>query len=192
LLRVKSRKKDFPDATPSTSREAAPMSVIAAFRLISAFVLALVCLLPGPGWASDLARYKDLRNEYLKVTDVKERERIEERYVDTGGKVTLQKIPYKEVMVTAELTQKPPSNMETMFSDAASNPFFKVCMARFDADGKTLDEDCQSLRFQSLVKGNIGTASFRVTEDTARYAFRVAQKQGDKGTSIKLWTPLGQ
>jgi len=157
--------------------------------------LALAALLPllavltaSPGAASDLTRYKELRNDYIKVTDIKERERTEEQYVAGGGKVTLQKIPYKEVMVTAELTQKPPSSMDTMFS-SGSEPLFKVCMVRFDAADKTLEDDCQPLRFQSLVKGNVGTASFRLTSDTARYEFRVAQKQADKGSAIKLWYP---
>jgi hypothetical protein len=152
-----------------------------------ALVLALSLLAGRAAAASDLTRYKDLRNDYVKVTDIKERDRTEEQYVESGGKVTLQKIPYKEVMVTAELTQKPPTSMDTMFSGA--EPLFKICMSRFDAADKALEDDCQSLRFQSMVKGNVGTASFRLTPDTARYEFRVAQKQGDKGATIKLWTP---
>lgn len=149
----------------------------------------LACLAAVPAGASDLTRYKELRNDYIKVTDIRERERSEERYVEGGGRVTLQKVPYKEVMVTAELTRKPPESMEGFLAGDAANPCFKVCMSRFDAGGKPLDDDCQSVRFQSLVKGNVGTAAFRLTEDTARYEFRVTQKQADKGASIKLWTP---
>jgi hypothetical protein len=160
-----------------------------AFRLIPAAALALALLLPGQVRASDLMRYKELRNEYIKVTDVKERERTEERYLESSGKVTLQKVPYKEVMVTAELLQKPPSSMETMFNNGASDPNFKICMAAFDAAGKPMEEDCQSIRFQSMNKGNVGIASYRIIDGTARYEFHVAQKKGDKGSSIKLWTP---
>ncbi|EHJ48374.1 hypothetical protein DFW101_2370 [Solidesulfovibrio carbinoliphilus subsp. oakridgensis] len=162
------------------------------FRLLPLTLAMALCLSALPAGraaaASDLTRYKDLRNDYVKVTDIKERDRTEEQYVESGGKVTLQKIPYKEVMVTAELIQKPPTSMDTMFSGA--EPLFKVCMSRFDAADKPLEDDCQSLRFQSMVKGNVGTASFRLPQDTARYEFRVAQKQGDKGSTIKLWTPV--
>jgi hypothetical protein len=160
-----------------------------AFRLIPAAVLALALFLAGPVRASDLMRYKELRNEYIKVTDVKERERSEERYIEGNGKVSLQKVPYKEVMVTAELVQKPPSSMETMFSSGASDPNFRICMAPFDAAGKALEEDCQTVRFQSMIKGNVGTASYRISEGTARYEFHVAQKKGEQGSTIKLWTP---
>ncbi|MFP5258670.1 MAG: hypothetical protein ACLGQH_06570, partial [Acidobacteriota bacterium] len=44
------------------------------------------------GQSLKLDGYKDLRNEYVKVTDIKERERFEERYLESGGKVTLQKV----------------------------------------------------------------------------------------------------
>lgn len=155
--------------------------------VLGALLLLAACPAARSLAASDLTRYKELRNDYIKVTDIRERDRSEEQYVESGGKVTLQKIPYKEVMVTAELTQKPPTSMDTMFS--GSEPLFKVCMSRFDAAGKSLEDDCQSLRFQSMVKGNVGTASFRLTPDTVRYEFRVAQKQGDKGSAIKLWYP---
>lgn len=164
-----------------TPFRALPPLALAALLYVSAALAA------SPAPTSDLTRYKALRNDYVKVTDIKERERTEEQYVESGGKVTLQKVPYKEVLVTAELTQKPPSSMDTMFS--GREPMFRVCMSRFDAADKALDDDCQSLRFQSMVKGNVGTASFRLTEDTARYEFRVAQKQGDKGSGIKLWYP---
>jgi len=159
------------------------------FRLLPVAALVLALFFPCQVRASDLMRYKELHNEFIKVTDVKERERTEERYLESNGKVTLQKVPYKEVMVTAELLQKPPSSMETMFN-AASDPNFKICMVPFDAANKPMEEDCQSFRFQNMVKGNVGTAFFRPAEGTARYEFRVAQKQGDKGSSIKLWTPV--
>jgi len=75
------------------------------------------------------------------------------------------------------------------FLSGQADPSLKICMSRFDAAGNSLDDDCQSLHFQSMVKGNVGTALFRLTDDTARYEFRVAQKQSDKGSSIKLWYP---
>ncbi|EFL49513.1 conserved hypothetical protein [Solidesulfovibrio fructosivorans JJ]] len=153
------------------------------------FILLLATVLPPrPAGASDLTRYKELRNDFVKVTDIEERMRTEEKYVPTGNKVTLEKVPYKEVVVTAELRRKPPSSMDSLLSDQA-NPLLRICMSRFDAADKPLDDDCQSLHFQSMVKGNVGTAVFRLTEDTARYEFRVAQKQGDKGSAIKLWYP---
>lgn len=150
--------------------------------------LLLSVSLTGQAFASDLTRYNDLRNDYIKVTNIQERVRVEERYVETQGTVTLQKIPYKEVFVTAELRQKPPSSMETVFNSAAE-PYFKICMERFDAAETKLDDECQALHFQRLVKGNVGTTSFRLPADVARYTFRVAQKQPNKGGSFKLWTP---
>ena len=162
------------------------MPALRVFHRIA--VAALLTLTPVAATASDLTLYKDLRNDYIKVTDIKERVRTEERYVESAGKVSLQKIPFKEVVVTAELRQKPPSSMATVF-DSAAEPYFKVCMNRFDAAGAKLEDECQALRFQSLVKGNVGTASFRVPEDVARYEFKVADKQPNKDGGFKLWTP---
>lgn len=160
-------------------------------RHLPVLVLTLLlasALCPRLTGASDLTRYKELRSDFVKVTDIEERARTEEKYVPTGDKVTLQKVPYKEVIVTAELRRKPPSSMDSLLSDQA-NPLLRICMSRFDATGKALDDDCQSLHFQSMVKGNVGTAIFRLTDDTARYEFHMAQKPGDKGSSIKLWYP---
>ncbi len=157
--------------------------------LLPALALFLAVSVPGLALASDLTRFRDLKNEYIKVTDVKEREKSEEKYVDTGGRVELKKIPYKEILVTAELIRKPPSTMENMFGDTATEPYFKVCLVPFDAADKALEEDCQSLRFQSLVAGNVGTAAFRLSDDMARYELRLTQKVPDKGSTIKLWYP---
>lgn len=137
--------------------------------------------------ASDFNQYKDLRNAFLRVTNIEERQRTEERYAEAGGKVVLQKLPYREVMVTAVLLQKPPSSLESMFDKG--DPNFKVCLAPFDQADKAQDEDCTSFRFQSLVRGNIGTATFRLAPETARYEIRITQKLPDKGSSIKLWNP---
>ena len=60
-----------------------------------------------------------------------------ERYMDAGGKVTLQQVPYKEVLVTAELSQKPPSNMDTMFGGESNQPFLRICMTPFDSAGNS-------------------------------------------------------
>jgi hypothetical protein len=153
--------------------------------------LALLAILaltaPSAARASDFNQYKDLRNPYLRVTDIKERERFEERYVEVAGKVTLQKLPYKEVMVTAVLTQKPPSSLDTMFD--TSDPYFRVCLQPFESTGQAMEEDCQNFRFQSLVKGNVGTTAFRLVPEAARYDIRVTQKIPDKGSAIKLWNP---
>jgi hypothetical protein len=160
----------------------------AVFRFL--VLMAFVCAGPAlAGQSLSLSGYKELRNDYVKVTDVKERERFEERYLEKAGKVTLQKVPYKEVLVTAEMIQKPPSSMDTVFGGEAAQPFLKICMAPFDAAGKALDESCESFKFQSFVRGNIGTAMFRLDPDAARYDFRMIQRQGDKGSAIKLWVP---
>ena len=161
----------------------------AALRALPLLLVLLACPGLAAGQSLDLNRYKTLRNEYVKVTDIKERERFEERYIDSGGKVTLQKAPYKEVMITAELIQKPPSSMDTMFVGDAAQPFLKICMVPFNAAGNALDESCAAFRFQSFVRGNIGTTSFRLDADTARYEFHMIQRQGDKGSAIKLWVP---
>ena len=151
--------------------------------------LAILGLVPVSAQAeSDFTKFKDLKNEYVKVTNVQERERSEDRYVEEGGKVVLKKMPYKEVMVTAELIRKPPSTMDTMFG-SASNPYLKICLAPFDDTGKALDEDCQNLHFQSLVQGNIGTVTFRLTDEMHRYQFHLVQKIENKESSIKLWVP---
>ncbi len=159
-------------------------------RLCRAFAaVAAVLILAGPIGvrASDFTQYKDLRNPYLRVTNIEERQRTEERYAESGGKVVLQKLPYREVMVTAVLVNKPPSSLDTMFD--TSDPYFKVCLQPFDQAGQALDEDCRSFRFQSLVRGNIGTAAFRLAPEAARYEIHVTQKIPDKGSTIKLWNP---
>jgi hypothetical protein len=158
-------------------------------RLCRAFpvvlLLALVC--PARGQTSDFNQYKDMRNPYLRVTNIEERQRTEERYVESGGKVSLQQMPYKEVLVTATLLNKPPSSLNTMFD--SSDPYFKVCLHPFDKTGAALDDDCQSFRFQSLVRGNIGTAIFRLTPEIARYEIHITQKLPEKSSTIKLWNP---
>ena len=160
----------------------------AAIRFLT-LALVLIALPAAAGQSMDLGRYKELRNDYVKVTDIKERQRFEERYLETGGKVTLQKVPYKEALVTAEIVQRPPSSMDAMFAGDAAQPFLKICMAPFDAADKPLDESCETLKFQSFVRGNIGTANFRIEEGVARYEFHMIQRQGDKGSAIKLWVP---
>lgn len=156
------------------------------------FLVLSVLLSAGPaaaGQSIGLGQYKTLRNEYVKVTDIKERERFEERYQEINGKVTLQKVPYKEVMLTAELIRKPPSSMDTMFVADAAQPDLKICMVPFDAAGKALDESCDIFKFQSFVRGNIGTTSFRLDATTTHYEFHMVQRQGEKGSAIKLWVP---
>lgn len=164
------------------------LDLVSALRRTALAVLACV-LCTGLARASDLTQYKELRNAFVKVTDVRERERFEERYVPTGNKVTLQKVPYKEVVVTAELRQKPPASMDAFFGGEEGQPLLKVCMARFDAGNQRLEDECQAFKFVSMVKGNVGTAIFRVPTDTARYEIHMAEVKGDKGSAIKLWYP---
>jgi len=157
--------------------------------LATVLAVCLLALLPASVFsASDFTRFKDLKNEYLKVTDVQERTRTEDRYVETAGKVVLTKVPFKEVLVTAELIKRPPSTMDTMFS-AGADPALKICLAPFDTSGKALDEDCQAIRFQSMIRGNVGTATFRLTDEMSRYEFHLTQRLPEKGSSIKLWVP---
>lgn len=157
--------------------------------MLGALSLLLLTLLPTPGHGeSDFNKYKDLRNDYVKVTNIQERERTEDKYVESAGKVALQKVPYKEVLVTAELIRKPPTTMDTMFG-SGSNPYLKICMAPFDTDNKPLDENCLPFHFESMIRGNVGTAAFRITDDMHRYEFHLIQKIDDKGSSIKLWVP---
>lgn len=159
--------------------------------LVFLALLSLLALSATPrAQASDFNQYKEMRNPFLKVTDIRERERFEERYVETSGKVTLQKLPYKEVFVTAVLTQKPPSSLNSMFE--SSNPYFKICLRPFGRDGARLEDNCQSFHFQSLVRGNVGTASFRLTPETARYDIRITEKIPDKGSALKLWNPYAE
>ncbi|WP_029456694.1 hypothetical protein [Solidesulfovibrio alcoholivorans] len=159
------------------------------FSFLLACALLFAAPFASPAANLELSRYKDLRNPYMKVTDIQERERFEEKYVPSGGKVTLQKVPYKEVVVTGELRQKPPASMDAMFGGGEGQPLLKVCMARYDAAGAQIEEECQGLRFESMVKGNVGTALFRLPEGTARYEFRLPEAKGDKGSAIKLWYP---
>ncbi|MEA5090316.1 hypothetical protein [Solidesulfovibrio sp.] len=167
------------------------MTRLGVFSFLLACALLFAASFPtaAPAAGLELSRYKDLRNAYMKVTDIQERERSEEKYVPSGGKVTLQKVPYKEVVVTGELRQKPPASMDAMFGGGEGQPLLKVCMARYDASGALLEEECQGLRFESMVKGNVGTALFRIPEGTARYEFRLPEAKGDKGSAIKLWYP---
>ena len=89
--------------------------------LATVLAVCLLALLPASVFsASDFTRFKDLKNEYLKVTDVQERTRTEDRYVETAGKVVLTKVPFKEVLVTAELIKRPPSTMRQL--GAAPSP----------------------------------------------------------------------
>jgi hypothetical protein len=159
-------------------------------RLCLAFLAFLVLASPPVAPASDFNQYKDLRNPFLRVTNIEERQRTEERYAETGGKVALQKQPYKEVVITAVLTQKPPSSLDAMFE--TSNPYFKVCLQPFDTAGQAMDDDCKSFHFQSMVKGNVGTSTFRLAPEVSRYEVHVAQKIPDKGSAIKLWNPNAQ
>jgi hypothetical protein len=156
---------------------------------LSALVLLVMPLWGMPAAAgSDFQQYKKLRNEYLKVINVQEQERTEERYVESAGKVTLQKLPYKEVLVTAELIQKPPSNISNFLS-SANEPYFKLCLTPFDASDTKQEEACQTFRFQNMTKGNVGTASFRLTPEMARYDLHLTQRVPNAGSTIKLWTP---
>lgn len=164
------------------------MSLPCRVRWLLPALAVLVLGLPAALSAAEFPQYKDLRNDYLKVIDLRERDRTEERYMESGGKVTLQRLPYKELTVTAELVQKPPSTMSTMF-DSSKEPYFRICLLPFDNAGNKQEEDCQTFRFQSLVRGNVGTASFRLPADLSRYELHLTQKLANKGTGFKLWTP---
>ncbi len=161
-----------------------------ALHALSAFLLpaALLASLT-PAAAADLKLYKDLQNDYIKVTSVKETEKIEEKYVDVGGRLELKKIPRKEVLVTAEITNKPPSTMENMFGDPQAEPFFKICATFYDQNDTPGDEECQAIRFHRPVKGDIGTLGIPYPPEAVRYALRLIKRVDSTSGPIKLWVP---
>ena len=91
-------------------------------------------------------RLAAMRNPYLRVTNIEERQRTEERYVESGGKVSLQQMPYKEVLVTATLLNKPPSSLNTM-----DNPEMSILrLKRLKALGVRLSVDDFGTGYSSL------------------------------------------
>jgi hypothetical protein len=154
------------------------------------FLAALVIQLAGgPALADDLKLYKDLQNEFIQVTSVKETEKVEEKYVEVGGRLELQKVPRKDLAITARIVRKPPSTMDNVFGDPQSEPFFKICVTFFDAEDKPGDEECQAIRFRRPVEGDIGTLGIPYPSDAARYALRLIKRVDSSSTPFKLWTP---
>ncbi|MFZ5812204.1 MAG: hypothetical protein ACOY4F_09195 [Thermodesulfobacteriota bacterium] len=139
--------------------------------------------------AADLKLYKDLQNDYIKVTSVKETEKTEEKYVNVGGRLELQKVPHREVLITAEITNKPPSTMDNMFGDPQAEPFFKVCVTFYDQNDAPGDEECQAIRFHRPVKGDIGTLGIPYPPEAVRYALRLIKRVDSTSGPIKLWVP---
>lgn len=158
-------------------------------HLAATLRLAVALLLLALPAQAEFGAYKDLRNDFMKVIAIKEFDKTEEKFVDVGGRVENKVVPYKEIRVTAELTQKPPSTLDGMFGDENAIPFFKICMIPYDAAGQALEDTCKALRFESLVKGNIGAALFRLPDGATRYEFTVIKKVPSKSDSIKLWYP---
>jgi hypothetical protein len=139
--------------------------------------------------ADDLKLYKDLQNDYIKVTSVKETEKTEEKYVDVGGRLELRKVPRREVLITAEITNKPPSTMDNMFGDPQAEPYFKVCATFYDQNDAPGDEECQAIRFHRPVKGDIGTLGIPYPPEAVRYALRLIKRVDSPSGPIKLWVP---
>ncbi len=139
--------------------------------------------------ADDLKLYKDLQNDYIKVTSVKETEKIEEKYVDVGGRLELRKVPRKEVLVTAQIVRKPPSTMQNMFGDPQAEPFFKICATFYNQDNAPGDEECQAIRFHRPVAGDIGTLGIPYPPEAVRYALRLIKRVDASSSAFKLWVP---
>lgn len=159
-------------------------------RWVAALGLAVLaaCFAAGAASADDLKLYKDLQNDFIQVTSVKETEKSEEKYVDVGGRLELKKVPRKELTVTARIVRKPPSTMQNVF-DSQAEPFFKVCVTFYDAEDAAGDEDCQALRFHRPVEGDIGTMSIPYPPEAARYALRVIKRVDSTSSPFKLWVP---
>ncbi|MEF3698194.1 hypothetical protein [Desulfolutivibrio sp.] len=140
-------------------------------------------------FADDLKLYKELHNDYIQVTGVKETEKTEEKYVDVGGRLELQKVPHKELTITARIVRKPPSTMDNLFGDEQAEPFFKVCATFYDAEDNAGDEECRGVRFHRPVEGDIGTLGFPYPPEAARYALRLIKRVDSTSTPFKLWVP---
>lgn len=154
--------------------------------LILTAALCLSAVLPA---FAELKQYKDLRNDYIKVIDVREQDKTEEKYVDVGGKLELQELARRTLRVTAEIIAKPPPTMDNMFNDEKGVPFFKVCLTAFNEDAKLGDEDCKAFKFNKWVRGDIGVAVFDLPKELTRYDLRVVKDAPNKSESFKLWIP---
>jgi len=162
-----------------------------ALRLFSALAVAILLtgLPDGRAYADNLKLYKDLHNDYIQVTGVKETEKTEEKYVDVGGRLELRQVPRKELTITARIVRKPPSTMNNMFGDPQAEPFFKVCVTFYDADDAAGDEECQAIRFHRPVEGDIGTLGIPFPPEAARYALRLIKRVDSTSSPFKLWVP---
>jgi len=151
---------------------------------------AMLCLLAAAVSASaQLKQYKDLRNAYIKVIDVREQDKTEEKYLETDGKLELTELVRKTLRITAEIIAKPPPTMDNMFNDEQAVPYFKVCLTAFNGEAKLGDEDCKAFKFNKWVRGDIGVAVFNLPEGLTRYDLRVIKDVPNKGEGFKLWVP---
>ncbi len=158
-----------------------------AFSLPGCVLCLLILAVPS---FAQLKQYKDLRNDYIKVIDVRDLDKTEEKYVDVGGKLELKEVTRKTVRVTAEIMRKPPATMSNMFNDEKAEPFFKICLAAFDASDKKIgDDDCESFKFGAWVKGNIGAAVFELPDGMTRYELSMIKDVAKKGDAFKIWVP---
>jgi hypothetical protein len=162
-----------------------------ASRMLPAlfFAAMLTCLAGGRASADDLKLYKDLHNEFIQVTNVQETEKVEEKYVEVAGHLQLQKVPRKELKITARIVRKPPSTMDNVFGDPQAEPFFKVCVTFYDAEDKPGDEECQSIRFHRPVEGDIGTLGIPYPPEAVKYALRLIKRVDSTSSPFKLWVP---
>ncbi len=160
------------------------MNAKACLILTAALCLSVVL----PAFA-ELNQYKDLRNDYIKVIDIRDQSKTEEKYVDVGGKLELQELERKTLRVTAEIVSKPPPTMANMFNDEKAVPFFKICLSAFDGDAKLGDDVCKAFRFNKWVRGDIGVAVFDLPEGMTRYDLRVIKDVPNKSEGFKLWVP---
>jgi len=165
------------------------MKTAPRFFSVLAAAMLLACVAVGPAFADDLKLYKELHNEFIQVTNVKETEKTEEKYIEVGGRLELQKVPRKELTITARIVRKPPSTMDNLFGDEQAEPFFKVCVTFYDAEDKAGDEECRGIRFHRPVEGDIGTLGILYPPEAARYALRLIKRVDSTSSPFKLWVP---
>ncbi|WP_051261383.1 hypothetical protein [Desulfovibrio inopinatus] len=131
-----------------------------------------------------------LQNDFIKVTAIKETEQSEEKFVNDGSQAVLKQVPYKSVKIVAELLKKPPMGLDAVFSSQKKIPELRVCIYEKDELGNLArDGQCEMFLFDALVPGNIGTATFRLPLEMNSYGIKVADKQPNKSSTFKLWTP---
>lgn len=96
-------------------------------------------------------------------------------------------MPYKEVMLTAELILKPPSSMDTMFVAVRPSRISKYAWSPSTRPARPLMNPVISLNFR--VRSWQYWHDKRNRMPTTRYEFPWSSARAKKGSAIKLWVP---